>query len=96
MPFPAQAAPEARLWQFHPTQTVTDEPDGSLTVRFTAGGIEEMCDDRSDGAIGGGSSHPIACGSPGAAGSTPPARPCAIRTPRPTVPDAGATAQSSS
>ena len=26
------------------TQTLTDEPDGSLTVRFTAGGIEEMCD----------------------------------------------------
>ena len=42
--FLPEAAPEARLWQFHPTQTVTDEPDGGLTVRFTAGGIEEMCD----------------------------------------------------
>ena len=32
------------MWQFHPSQSLTDEPDGSLTVCFTAGGIEEMCD----------------------------------------------------
>lgn len=37
-------APEARLWQFHPTQVMTEDPDGGLTVRFTAGGLEEMCD----------------------------------------------------
>lgn len=42
--FLPEATAEARLWQFHPSQSLTDEPDGSLTVRFTAGGIEEMCD----------------------------------------------------
>lgn len=28
---------------FHPDQTVDRNDDGSLTVRFTAGGIDEMC-----------------------------------------------------
>ncbi|MGE4339718.1 MAG: helix-turn-helix transcriptional regulator, partial [Pigmentiphaga sp.] len=38
-----QAAADARTWQFHPTQTLEDQPDGSLIVRFRAGGLLEMC-----------------------------------------------------
>lgn len=41
--FTPEAAPDARLYLFHPTQEMTDEPDGSLTVRFRAGGLREMC-----------------------------------------------------
>lgn len=41
--FTPEAAPDARLYMFHPTQEMTDEPDGSLTVRFRAGGLREMC-----------------------------------------------------
>lgn len=41
--FTPEAAPDARLFLFHPTQEVSDEPDGSLTVRFQAGGLREMC-----------------------------------------------------
>ena len=41
--FTPVAAPEARLYIFHPTQVMTDEPDGSLTVSFRAGGLREMC-----------------------------------------------------
>jgi len=41
--FSPKAAPEARRYLFHPTQSVTDEADGSLTVRFSAGGLYEMC-----------------------------------------------------
>lgn len=41
--FTPEAAPEARHYLFHPTQEITDEPDGSLTVRFRAGGLKEMC-----------------------------------------------------
>jgi predicted DNA-binding transcriptional regulator YafY len=41
--FSPAAAPEARRFLFHPTQELTDEPDGSLTVRFRAGGLREMC-----------------------------------------------------
>ena len=41
--FTPAAAPEARRFLFHPTQVLTDEPDGSLTVRFRAGGLREMC-----------------------------------------------------
>jgi len=41
--FSPKAAPDARLYLFHPTQEMTDEPDGSLTVRFQAGGLREMC-----------------------------------------------------
>ncbi|NHQ76049.1 WYL domain-containing protein [Roseovarius gahaiensis] len=41
--FSPEAAPDARLYLFHPTQVMTDEPDGSLTVSFRAGGLREMC-----------------------------------------------------
>jgi predicted DNA-binding transcriptional regulator YafY len=37
------AAAEAATWLFHPTQTTNREHDGSLTVRFRAGGMREMC-----------------------------------------------------
>jgi predicted DNA-binding transcriptional regulator YafY len=38
-----RAAADARTWLFHPTQTLEDQPDGSLIVRFRAGGLLEMC-----------------------------------------------------
>ena len=41
--FTPEAADEARQFQFHPTQTVEDAADGSLIVRFRAGGMLEMC-----------------------------------------------------
>ena len=41
--FNADAAPDARAFQFHPGQTVSENDDGSLAVRFTAGGINELC-----------------------------------------------------
>ena len=41
--FSPEAASEARFYLFHSTQKITDEPDGSLIVRFRAGGIREMC-----------------------------------------------------
>lgn len=41
--FTPEAAGEARQFLFHPTQEMQDEPDGSLTVRFRAGGMLEMC-----------------------------------------------------
>lgn len=41
--FTPEAAAEARTYLFHPTQEMSDEPDGSLTVRFRAGGLKEMC-----------------------------------------------------
>jgi hypothetical protein len=34
------AAPDARAFLFHPIQTLSDQPDGSLTVRFRAGFLE--------------------------------------------------------
>jgi predicted DNA-binding transcriptional regulator YafY len=37
------AAPDARQFLFHPTQTFEDQSDGSLIVRFHAGGALEMC-----------------------------------------------------
>lgn len=40
--FTPEAAPVAREFLFHPRQAVTDEPDGSLTVRFHASGHLEM------------------------------------------------------
>ena len=40
--FAPSAAPDARAFLFHPTQRLSDEPDGSLTVRFRAGGFLEM------------------------------------------------------
>ncbi|WP_223428949.1 helix-turn-helix transcriptional regulator [Tateyamaria pelophila] len=41
--FTPAAAPDARTYLFHATQEMIDEPDGSLTVRFRAGGLREMC-----------------------------------------------------
>ena len=41
--FDADAAPDAKAFRFHPTQTVADNSDGSLTVRFETGGVEEIC-----------------------------------------------------
>ena len=40
--FRPEAAEAARCFLFHPTQKTTDNPDGSLTVAFKAGGILEM------------------------------------------------------
>ena len=40
--FTAKAAPVARAFTFHPAQQITEEPDGSLTVRFLASGHLEM------------------------------------------------------
>ena len=40
--FPPHAAAEAQRFLFHPTQAFEAEPDGSLLVRFTAGGRREM------------------------------------------------------
>ncbi|MGN6366478.1 helix-turn-helix transcriptional regulator [Asticcacaulis taihuensis] len=37
------AAPHARRFQFHPTQSTEDSVDGSLVVRFQASGLIEMC-----------------------------------------------------
>lgn len=41
--FTPDAAPHARRFVFHPTQTVEEEGDGSLLVRFQASGHLEMC-----------------------------------------------------
>jgi predicted DNA-binding transcriptional regulator YafY len=41
--FLPRAAERARRFQFHPSQQVQQEPDGSLTVRFHAAGLLEMC-----------------------------------------------------
>jgi predicted DNA-binding transcriptional regulator YafY len=41
--FTPQAAADARQYRFHPTQAFEDRPDGSLLVRFRAGGALEMC-----------------------------------------------------
>lgn len=41
--FAPRAAEAARHYIFHPTQTLNDETDGSLTVRFSASGHIEMC-----------------------------------------------------
>lgn len=38
-----EAADEARTWIFHPSQHLEDAADGSLLVRFRAGGLREMC-----------------------------------------------------
>src|SRR5208337_3314070 len=40
--FAPEAAPDARNFLFHPTQRLEDHPDGSLTVRFKAGGFLEI------------------------------------------------------
>jgi predicted DNA-binding transcriptional regulator YafY len=41
--FSPNVAADAKTFLFHPTQTLEDQPDGSLIVRFRAGGALEMC-----------------------------------------------------
>ena len=41
--FGAEVAPDAAAFLFHPDQVIEENHDGSLTVRFRAGGIDEMC-----------------------------------------------------
>lgn len=41
--FSPNAAADAKTFLFHPTQTLEDQKDGSLIVRFRAGGALEMC-----------------------------------------------------
>lgn len=41
--FTSKAAERARRFVFHPSQTLCEEPDGSLVVRFKASGHLEMC-----------------------------------------------------
>jgi len=41
--FSPRAAAHARGFEFHPGQTLEDQPDGSLVVRFSAAGHLEMC-----------------------------------------------------
>ena len=41
--FAAEVKRDASEFQFHPGQSVEENADGTLTVRFTAGGIDEMC-----------------------------------------------------
>lgn len=43
MRFDADAAPDAAAFLFHPDQTVEQRGDGTLTVRFKAGGLDEIC-----------------------------------------------------
>lgn len=40
--FTPEAADDVRQFMFHPTQTLDNEPDGSVIVRFHAGGALEM------------------------------------------------------
>ena len=40
--FIPEMADEVAAFQFHPTQTMTREPDGSTIVRFRGGGLREM------------------------------------------------------
>ncbi|MDE0388284.1 MAG: WYL domain-containing protein [Rhodospirillales bacterium] len=41
--FTAEAKRDAAGFLFHASQTLEEHADGTLTVRFTAGGIDEMC-----------------------------------------------------
>ena len=41
--FDSDAAQDARAFQFHPSQTITENSDGSLRVLFRAGGVDEIC-----------------------------------------------------
>ena len=41
--FDAVAAHDASTFVFHPNQSIETNDDGSVTVRFEAGGIDEMC-----------------------------------------------------
>ena len=41
--FEPEAADDAAGWLFHPSQSIERELGGALTVRFRAGGVQEMC-----------------------------------------------------
>ena len=41
--FDTAAAPDASAFLFHPAQTVEEHRDGTVTVRFEAGGLDEIC-----------------------------------------------------
>ena len=41
--FDARAAPDAATFLFHPDQALKENTDGTVTVRFEAGGLDEMC-----------------------------------------------------
>ncbi len=41
--FDARAVPDAATFCFHPDQKVEKHDDGTVTVRFKAGGLDEMC-----------------------------------------------------
>lgn len=41
--FSPEAAADAKEYLFHPSQQFEPQPDGSLIVRFTCGGHQEMC-----------------------------------------------------
>ena len=41
--FDPRVARDASTFVFHPDQTTNTNDDGSLTVRFEAGGVDEMC-----------------------------------------------------
>ena len=41
--FHASVAGDASRFRFHPSQSIERNSDGSLTVRFQAGGLDEMC-----------------------------------------------------
>lgn len=41
--FEPAAAADAACWTFHPSQILEHDATGSLTVRFCAGGMKEMC-----------------------------------------------------
>ena len=41
--FAPEAAEAAKEYQFHPSQTLEEQADGSLVARFRAGGLREMC-----------------------------------------------------
>lgn len=41
--FTPEAAEDAAGWLFHPSQSTARDPDGTLLVRFRAGGVQEIC-----------------------------------------------------
>ena len=41
--FTPEAKRDASAFLFHPSQTMAENADGTLTVRFTAGGLDEIC-----------------------------------------------------
>ncbi|MDP6730788.1 MAG: WYL domain-containing protein, partial [SAR324 cluster bacterium] len=41
--FSPKAAADVKEFQFHPNQKIEDQSDGSVVVRFRAGGALEMC-----------------------------------------------------